>query len=90
MLRDGGSVVAPDLVNGDFFTAAGPEKLWVARIHSKTDEGFLDPSRFCLRTKLAVVDALQVALWCRKPLPVLIRSSDQGVHSTRPYPLAGD
>jgi transposase InsO family protein len=75
----------------------GPYRLWVADItYVKTDEGFvylafvLDAySRKLvgwameshLRTEL-VVDALQMALWRRRPFTGLIHHSDQGVQYT--------
>jgi putative transposase len=94
--RDGASVPAPDLVHRDF-TAVAPNRLWVADItYVRTDEGFLylafvldaHSRRLVgwamaphLRTEL-VVDALQMALWRRRPAPGLIHHSDQGVQYT--------
>jgi len=87
------AVPAEDRVRRDF-AAAGPDRLWTADItYVSTDEGFvylafvLDAySRRLvgwameshLRTEL-VVDALQMAVWRRKPAPGLIHHSDQGV-----------
>ncbi len=87
---------ALDLVCRDF-TAVGPDRLWVADItYVRTDEGFLYLAFILdaysrrlvgwamethLRTEL-VVDALQMALWRRKPSPGLIHHSDQGVQYT--------
>ena len=94
--RDGSAVPAPDLVHRNF-TAIAPDRLWVADItYVKTDEGFLYLSFVLdaysrrlvgwsmathLRTEL-VVDALQMALWRRKPAAGLIHHSDQGVQYT--------
>ena len=87
---------AADLICRDF-TTVGPNRLWVADItYVKTDEGFLYLAFVLdaysrrlvgwamethLRTEL-VVEALQMALWRRKPLPGLIHHSDQGVQYT--------
>lgn len=94
--RDGSALPAPDLVRRNF-TAIAPDRLWVADItYVKTDEGFLYLSFVLdacsrrlvgwsmathLRTEL-VVDALQMALWRRKPAAGLIHHSDQGVQYT--------
>ncbi len=94
--RDGRAVPAEDLVKRNF-AADGTNRLWVADItYVKTDEGFLYLSFVLeaysrklvgwamathLRTEL-VVDALQMALWRRKPAPGLIHHSDQGVQYT--------
>ena len=94
--RDGSAVPAPDLVRRNF-TAIAPDRLWVADItYVKTNEGFLYLSFVLdaysrrlvgwsmssrLRTEL-VVDALQMALWRRKPAAGLIHHSDQGVQYT--------
>jgi putative transposase len=89
-------VPAPDLVRRNFATIA-PDRLWVADItYVKTDEGFLYLSFVLdahsrrlvgwsmeahMRTEL-VVDALQMALWRRKPAAGLVHHSDQGVQYT--------
>ena len=94
--RDGGAVPAPDLVRRNF-AAVTPNRLWVADItYVKTDQGFLYLAFVLdaysrrlvgwamathLRTEL-VVDALQMALWRRKPTAGLIHHSDQGVQYT--------
>jgi putative transposase len=91
--RDRRAVPAEDLVCRDF-AAAGPDRLWTADItYVSTDEGFLYLAFVLdaysrrlvgwameshLRTEL-VVDALQMAVWRRKPAPGLIHHSDQGV-----------
>jgi putative transposase len=87
---------AEDLVRRDF-AAAMPNRLWTADItYVDTEEGFLYPAFVLdacsrrlvgwameshLRTEL-VVDALQMAVWRRKPAPGLIHHSDQGVQYT--------
>jgi putative transposase len=87
---------APDLVHRNFASVA-PNQLWVADItYVKTNEGFvylafvLDAySRKLvgwameshLRTEL-VLDALQMAIWRKKPTAGLIHHSDQGVQYT--------
>jgi putative transposase len=94
--RDRRAVPAEDLVRRDF-SAAGPDRLWTADItYVSTDEGFLYLAFILdaysrrlvgwameshLRTEL-VVDALQMAVWRRKPAPGLIHHSDQGVQYT--------
>jgi putative transposase len=94
--RDGSAVPAPDLVRRNF-AAVAPDRLWVADItYVKTDEGFLYlgfvldaysrrlvgwAMRTHLRTEL-VVDALQMAIWRRKPSAGLIHHSDQGAQYT--------
>jgi putative transposase len=94
--RDRRAVSAEDLVRRDF-TAAGPDRLWTADItYVSTDEGFLYLAFVLdaysrrlvgwameshLRTEL-VVDALEMAVWRRKPAPGLIHHSDQGVQYT--------
>ena len=94
--RDRRAVPAEDLLKRDFGTS-GLDRVWVADItYVKTDEGFmylafvLDAhSRRVvgwamenhLRSEL-VVDALQMAIWHRKPAPGLIHHSDQGVQYT--------
>jgi putative transposase len=91
--RDRRAVPAEDLVCRDF-AATAPDRLWTADItYVSTDEGFLYLAFILdaysrrlvgwameshLRTEL-VVDALQMALWRRKPAPGLIHHSDQGV-----------
>jgi putative transposase len=100
--RDGSATPAADLVCRDF-TTVGPNELWVADItYVKTDEGFLYLAFVLdaysrkligwameshLRTEL-VVDALQMALWRRRPSAGLIHHSDQGVCSTPLCPSA--
>jgi putative transposase len=94
--RDRRALPAEDLVCRDF-AAAGPDRLWTADItYVSTDEGFLYLAfvldaysrrlvgwamESYLRTEL-VVDALQMAVWSRKPAPGLIHHSDQGVQYT--------
>ena len=94
--RNGAAVPAPDLVRRNFATVA-PDRLWLADItYVKTEEGFLYLSFVLdaysrrlvgwsmathLRTEL-VVDALQMALWRRKPAEGLVHHSDQGVQYT--------
>lgn len=94
--RDEHAVPAEDLVRRDF-TAAMPNRLWTADItYVDTEEGFLYLAFVLdaysrrlvgwameshLRTEL-VVDALQMAVWRRKPAPGLIHHSDQGVQYT--------
>jgi putative transposase len=84
--RDGSAVPALDLVRRDF-GAVAPDRLWVADItYVSTDEGFLYLAFVLdaysrrlvgwameshLRTEL-VVDALQMAIWRRRPSPGLI------------------
>jgi putative transposase len=87
---------AADLVRRNF-AAVAPDRLWVADItYIKTEEGFLYLSFVLdaysrrlvgwamaphLRTEL-VVEALQMAIWRRKPQAGLIHHSDQGVQYT--------
>src|SRR5256885_16430788 len=94
--RDGSAMPAEDLVRRNF-AAVAPDRLWVADItYIKTEEGFLYLSFVLdaysrrlvgwamathLRTEL-VVDALQMAIWRRKPQAGLIHHSDQGVQYT--------
>jgi putative transposase len=94
--RDSRVVPAEDLVRRDF-AATAPDRLWTADItYVSTDEGFLYLAFVLdvysrrlvgwamashLRTEL-VVDALQMAVWRRKPAPGLIHHSDQGVQYT--------
>jgi putative transposase len=92
--RDGSAMAAADLICRNFASVA-PNRLWVADItYIKTEEGFLYLSFVLdaysrrlvgwanlathLRTEL-VLDALQMAIWRRKPAPGLIHHSDQGV-----------
>jgi putative transposase len=94
--RDEHAVPAPDLVKRDF-RAIAPDKLWTADItYVHTQKGFvylafiLDVySRKAvgwsmashLRTEL-VVDALEMALWRRKPDAGLIHHTDRGAQYT--------
>jgi putative transposase len=94
--RDGSAMPAADLVRRNFASVA-PNRLWVADItYIKTEEGFLYFSFVLdaysrrlvgwamathLRTEL-VLDALQMAIWRRKPQAGLIHHSDQGVQYT--------
>ena len=85
---------APDLVDRDF-AASGPDQLWVARHHLRAHVGFLYLAVVLdawsrrvvgwamathLRTEL-VLDALNMALWQRRPAAV-IHHSDQGTQYT--------
>jgi putative transposase len=95
-LRDVNAVPAPDLV-GRNFAATAPDRLWTADItYVHTQEGFLYLAFILdvysrqlvgwamathLRTEL-VVDALEMALWRRKPAAGLIHHSDRGVQYT--------
>jgi len=90
------AVPAPDLVKRDFHATA-PDRLWTADItYLKTDEGFLYLAFVLdvysrrivgwsmathLRTEL-VVDALEMAVWRRKPAAGLVHHSDRGVQYT--------
>ncbi len=94
--RDPRSTPAPDLV-GRNFAATAPDRLWTADItYLKTDEGFLYLAFVLdvysrkvvgwsmashLRTEL-VVDALEMAVWRRKPTAGLVHHSDRGVQYT--------
>lgn len=94
--RDKRALPAEDLVHRDF-AAAAPDKLWTADItYINTDEGFLYLAFVLdaysrrlvgwamegyLKTEL-VLDALEMALWRRKPARGLIHHSDQGVQYT--------
>jgi len=87
---------APDLLRGDF-VAAQPNRVWLADItYIPTREGFLylafildTHSRRVvgwsmdshMRTEL-VVDALDMAVWRRKPSAGLVHHSDRGVQYT--------
>ncbi len=90
------SAAAEDLVKRNF-AATEVDKVWVADItYVATREGFLYLAFILdvhsrrivgwamenhLRTEL-VVDALQMAVWRRKPAPGLVHHSDQGVQYT--------
>lgn len=94
--RDPRVVPAPDLVKRNF-RATVPDKLWTADItYLRTDEGFLYLAFVLdvysrkvvgwsmashLRTEL-VVDALEMAVWRRKPKAGLVHHSDRGVQYT--------
>ena len=87
---------AADLVKRDFHATA-PDKLWTADItYLRTDEGFLHLAFVLdvysrkivgwsmashLRTEL-VVDALEMAVWRRKPAAGLVHHSDRGTQYT--------
>lgn len=94
--RSGRAVPAKDLLQRSF-AATETDKIWVADItYVATWEGFLYLAFILdvysrgivgwameshLRTEL-VVDALQRAVWRRKPAPGLVHHSDQGVQYT--------
>jgi putative transposase len=94
--RRGERAPAEDLVKRNF-AATEVDKVWVADItYIATAEGFLYLAFILdvysrrivgwamhshLRTEL-VVDALQMAVWRRKPAPALVHQSDQGVQYT--------
>ena len=94
--RDPRAVPAPDLVKRGFHATA-PDKLWTADItYLRTDEGFLHLAFVLdvysrkivgwamashLRTEL-VVDALEMAVWRRKPAAGLVHHSDRGTQYT--------
>jgi putative transposase len=94
--RDKHAVPAADLVKRDFYAIA-PDKLWTADItYVHTQEGFLYLAFILdvysrsivgwsmathLRTEL-VVDALEMALWRRKPDAGLIHHTDRGAQYT--------
>jgi putative transposase len=94
--QDEHAIPAPDLVHRNF-AAASPDRLWTADItYVHTQEGFVYLSFILdvysrrvvgwamashLRTEL-VVDALQMALWRRKPAAGLIHHSDRGAQYT--------
>ena len=87
---------APDLLGRDF-VAGGPNRIWLADItYIPTREGFLylafildTHSRRIvgwsmaphMRTEL-VVDALEMAVWRRRPVTGLVHHSDRGVQYT--------
>ena len=90
--QDKHAAPAPDLVHRKF-AAASPDRLWTADVtYVRTQEGFAYLSFILdvysrrvvgwamashLRTEL-VVEALQMALWRRKPAAGLIHHSDRG------------
>ena len=94
--RDPRAAPAPDLLRGDF-VAAQSNRVWLADItYIPTREGFLylafildTHSRRIvgwsmdshMRTEL-VVDALEMAVWRRKPSAGLVHHSDRGVQYT--------
>jgi putative transposase len=94
--RSKSAAPADDLVKRDF-AATQMDRVWVADItYVATGEGFLYLAFILdvhsrrvvgwameshLRTEL-VVDALQMAVWRRKPAPGLVHHSDQGVQYT--------
>lgn len=94
--QDPRAVPAPDLVRRNF-TATAPNKLWTADItYLRTNEGFLYLAFVLdvysrrivgwsmashLRTEL-VVDALEMAVWRRKPAAGLVHHSDRGTQYT--------
>jgi putative transposase len=94
--RDPRTAPAPDLLRRDFVTAQ-PNRVWLADItYIPTQEGFLYLAFILdahsrkivgwsmdshMRTEL-VVDALQMAVWRRKPSAGLAHHSDRGVQYT--------
>ncbi len=94
--RDPQATPAPDLVKRNF-CATSPDRLWTADIsYVPTDEGFLHLAFVLdvysrrivgwsmaahLRTEL-VVDAVEMAVWRRKPAAGLVHHSDRGVQYT--------
>lgn len=96
--RDPGAPPTPDLVERDFARRAKDE-LWVADItYVPSKEGFVYLAAVMdaysrrvvgwsmanhLRAEL-VLDALNMALWRRQPVPGLIHHSDRGVPNTPP------
>ena len=94
--RDPRATPAPDLLRRDF-VAGEPNKIWLADItYVPTQEGFLylafirdTHSRRIvgwsmdshMRTEL-VVDALEMAIWKRRPSAGLVHHSDRGVQYT--------
>src|SRR3954453_7134198 len=97
-------MAAADLICRNFASVA-PNRLWVADItYIKTEEGFLYLSFVLdaysrrlvgwamathLRTEL-VLDALQMAIWRRKPAPGLIHHLIKGVQYTSLCPLVSN
>ena len=94
--RDRDAAPAPDLVRREF-AAPAPDLLWLADItYVKTDEGFLYLAFLLdahsrrvvgwamashLKTEL-VIDALEMAVWRRKPGAGLIHHTDRGSQYT--------
>ncbi len=94
--RDPRATPAPDLVERNF-AATAPDRLWTADItYVKTEEGFLYLAFVLdvysrrivgwsmashLRTEV-VVDALEMAVWRRKPAAGLVHHSDRGTQYT--------
>jgi len=94
--QDRRAVAAPDLVQGDF-TASEPDQLWVADMtYVATGEGWLYLATVLdawsrrivgwamgdtLRTDL-VVDALNMAVWNRRPAVGVVHHSDRGAQYT--------
>jgi putative transposase len=94
--RDPRAAPAPDLLGRDF-VATQPNRVWLADItYLPTQEGFLYLAFILdvysrrivgwsmashMRTEL-VVDALQMAVWRRKPSAGLVHHSDRGVQYT--------
>ncbi len=94
--QDRNALPAPDLVRRKF-SAAAPDRIWLADItYVKTDEGFLYLAFLLdahsrrvvgwsmashLKTEL-VVDALEMAVWRRKPAAGLIHHTDRGSQYT--------
>ena len=94
--QDRQAVPAPDLVQRDF-TASAPNQLWVADItYVATGEGWLYLATVLdawsrrivgwamgdtLRTEL-VVDALNMAVWNRRPAAGVVHHSDRGAQYT--------
>lgn len=94
--HDPRAVPAADLVKRNF-CATAPDRLWTADItYLRTDEGFLYLAFVLdvysrrvvgwsmaahLRTEL-VIDALEMAVWRRKPSSGLVHHSDRGVQYT--------
>lgn len=100
-MRSAEAAPAPDLLNRQF-SASRPDEVWLADItYIWTREGFLYLAAVVdvftrqvvgwamanhLQTQL-VLDALDMALWRRKPQAPLIHHSDQGsVHQPRLWP----